>query len=71
MRPTIASLATLTALAAFAAAPGGAAATEISSCKYLANTACQYLPPTSVEDVCGIVDATTALTCEGTTTRKG
>jgi len=69
MRTTIATLISFAALAALpAAAPAGEI--DLSSCKYLANTACQYLPPTSVDDVCGIVDATTNFSCTDVSTTR-
>ena len=56
--------------AAALALPATAGATDTAppgTCDLIKNTACQYLPPTSVEDLCGIVDATTNLSCTGTT----
>ena len=61
-------------LAATAAAfivPTTATATEPpGTCDLIKNTACQYIPPTSVEDVCGIVHDSTFLSCSFTASRS-
>lgn len=55
------------AVAATAALPASAGAASgppsVEACDYIRNTICHFLPPTSVEDVCGIVEATTAHSC--------
>lgn len=53
------------AVAATAAVPttAGAAAQPPGTCDLIKNTICQYVPPTSVDDVCAIVDHTTTLSC--------
>jgi hypothetical protein len=62
----------LAAIAAALIVPSTAAATATQppeACDLVKNTVCHYLPPTSVEDVCGIVNDSTFLTCSVTTTR--
>jgi hypothetical protein len=54
------------AAAATLALPATAGAAETrppEACDVVKNTVCHYLPPTSVEDVCGIVNDSTFLTC--------
>ena len=53
------------AVAAAATLPATASA-EVKppeTCDLIQNTICHLIPPTSVEDVCAIVDATTAHSC--------
>jgi hypothetical protein len=55
-----------TVVAATAAVPTSAGATETGvpgTCDLVKNTICHLIPPTSVSDVCEIVDATTNLSC--------
>jgi hypothetical protein len=62
----------LAATAAALIVPSTASATETrppEACDLVKNTVCHYLPPTSVEDVCGIVNDSTFLTCATTSTR--
>jgi hypothetical protein len=57
-----------TAAALIAPSTAGATATQPpGTCDLVQNTACQYIPPTSVEDVCGILDHTTFFGCSITT----
>jgi len=56
---TLASMLALPAAGAQARADLPDPSEPPSSCKYLANTICQYLPPDSVGDVCAILDTTT------------
>ena len=56
----------LIALAAAFAVPSTASAATTgppSACDYIKNTICQYIPPDSVEDACGILAATTQYDC--------
>ena len=54
---------------ALPATAGAAEAKPPEACDLIKNTICHYLPPTSVEDVCGIVGDSTFLSCTVTTNR--
>ena len=49
----------------------GATATQPpGTCDLIKNTICHLIPPTSVDDVCEIVETTTVFGCEITTTSR-
>jgi hypothetical protein len=69
------SLLAIAAVTAVAAVPASATAADTrpdlpGTCDLVKNTICHLIPPTSVEDVCAILDSTSNLSCQISSTTR-
>jgi hypothetical protein len=71
MRNLLIAVLAVTATAALPASASAATQPDLpETCDLIRNTICHLIPPTSVEDVCAILDNTSNLRCEIDSTRR-